>query len=85
MIAAARSELSAQSSVRVRWEQICTASDGHELTVTTSDGNSAQGYCFGVDVDGIRVNSPTQGVVKIARKTLSRIELESKKGNSSLL
>ena len=62
--------------IKVHWSDVCRAAAGNELTITTADGKTAEGYCLKVDIDEIQLSTTKQGVVKIARTALSRIEMQ---------
>jgi hypothetical protein len=60
--------------IRVRWEDVCRTSSTHQLSVTTSDGKTITGTCASTANDEIALTT-NQRVVKIARSTLSRIQM----------
>jgi len=55
--------------------------DGHELVLTTTGGETVEGYCLSIDVNGIRVTAKDGRVVQIARKTLSRLDMRRTKSH----
>ena len=73
--------LNAAEPLKVNWNQVCQAADGRELTVTTANGETTQGYCFSIKVDEIAVTTKDHNVVKIARSTLARIDVHRTKGH----
>jgi hypothetical protein len=79
--------LRAADPIQVDWNQVCRVADGRELTVTTVNGETTQGYCLTVKVDEIAVTTADHKVVRIARATLSRIDMRRAKGHqfSSLM
>lgn len=64
--------LHAGDSVTVPWERICAASAEHDLHVTTSAGDTWDGYCVSVDVNEVSVNANGK-IVRIARDSVNRI------------
>ena len=73
--------LYAADSKEVQWNQICREAHGRELLVTTADGDLVKGYCVSIDANNIAVKTKDRGVVKVARKTLSKLEMERSKGH----
>jgi hypothetical protein len=73
--------LYAAPPITVGWNQVCRITAGHELVVTTTTGDTVEGFCVGVDVSEITVNTWDHRVVKIARNTLSRIDMHRSKGH----
>jgi len=65
----------AADPIQVQWNQVCHAAGGREVTVTTASGEIVQGDCFAVDVNQIAVKTKDKGIVKVARKSLSRIDV----------
>ncbi len=53
---------------------MCRVAAGHQLNVTTSDGKTISGACTSTDADALSLNS-NQRIVKIARSTLTRIQM----------
>src|SRR5271165_2840067 len=41
--------LLADSSIKIHWEQLCSASAGHKLAISTADGKTLQGKCESTD------------------------------------
>lgn len=76
--------LHAAEPMAVRWNDVCSATRGHQLTLTTANGHSVDGYCISVDVEEIAVTTKDQRVVKIARTALSRIRMRSSKKGHQL-
>jgi hypothetical protein len=71
------------STIQVHWSEVCQAAAGSELTITTVNGKKVNGYCLKVDVDEIQLSNKAQGVIKITRSALSRVEMKrlSQKGH----
>jgi len=66
--------LHASEPIQVHWSEVCKAAGGDQLTVTTTNGDTVDGYCASVDVYDISVTTPDKRVIKIARTALARIE-----------
>jgi hypothetical protein len=49
---------------------------GKQLTIQTVDGSTVDGYCLSINVDEIAITTKDQRIVRIARKTLSRIHVQ---------
>ena len=62
------------ADLQARWNDLCRVAAGRQLNVTTSDGATLRGSCASTGADGLSL-STNQRVVKIARSTLSRIQL----------
>ncbi len=58
----------------VKWDQVCSVSVGKQLVVSTDSGEKVEGYCIGVTVDTLRVQTPT-GIVMVARSTVHRLQM----------
>jgi hypothetical protein len=58
----------------VNWDQVCRVSSGRQLVVSTTSGEHLEGYCFGVTVDELKVQTP-KGVVVVARSALHRLQM----------
>jgi hypothetical protein len=71
--------LHAADQIQVPWNEVCKTAAGNQLTIKTANGDSIDGYCLSVDVDEIAVTTKDQRVVRIARKTLSRIDMLTSK------
>jgi len=69
--------LFAQNPIVVPWNRVCETAYRKQLIVTTNAGESLQGYCFSIDADEIAVKTKDRGVVRIARRSLSRLQLYS--------
>jgi hypothetical protein len=64
----------AADDVHTRWNDLCRVAGGHQLNVTTSDGQTVSGSCSSTDADGLSLTA-NQRIVKIARSTLTRIQM----------
>jgi hypothetical protein len=62
------------ADLQAHWNDLCHVAAGRQLNVTTSDGKTVSGTCSSTDADGISLTA-NQRVVKIARITLSRIQM----------
>jgi hypothetical protein len=62
------------ADLQTRWNDLCRVAGAHQLNVTTSDGKTVSGSCASTDADGLSLTS-NQRVIKIARSTLSRIQM----------
>jgi len=71
----------AADSVTVHWDDVCRTSHGHQLELETTNGNVVSGYCMSIGVDEIAITTKDQKVVKLARKSLSRIQMHRAKGS----
>jgi hypothetical protein len=67
--------LFAANEKKVHWNDVCRAAEGNSITVKTSTGETVDGYCMSINVDEMAVRTKSQQVVRIARKTLSRIDV----------
>jgi hypothetical protein len=65
-------------------EQVCTVADGHQLTITTTNGDTVDGYCMSINVDEMAVTTKDRRVVKVARAALSRIQMQRSKNEQQL-
>jgi hypothetical protein len=64
----------AADDIHSKWTDLCHVAGRRQLNVTTSDGKTVSGSCTSTDADGLSLNS-NQRVVKIARSTLTRIQM----------
>jgi hypothetical protein len=64
----------AADDIHARWNDLCHVAGNRQLNVTTSDGKTLSGSCASTDADGLSLTA-NQRVVKIARSTLSRIQM----------
>ena len=66
--------LHAADDIHARWNDLCQVAGSRQLTVTTTDGQTVNGSCTSTDTEGLSLTS-NQRVVKLARSTLSRIQM----------
>ena len=71
----------AADPIQTQWNQVCRVTNGRELIVTTTNGDTVQGYCISIDVDGVRVRTKDGKVARIARTALARLEMRRSKGH----
>jgi hypothetical protein len=67
--------LIAAEPIATQWSEVCRVSVKHEIRITTIDGENVSGYCLSVKVDEIAVRTQDGKVVRLARTTLSRIQM----------
>jgi len=66
--------LLAADDIHTRWTDLCHVAGNRQLNVTTTDGATVSGSCTGTSVDELSLTA-NQRVVKIARATLTRIQM----------
>jgi len=69
--------LHAADPIQARWSEVCRAAGSDQLTITTANGDTVNGYCTSVDANDMSVTTLDKRVVKIARTALSRIDKHS--------
>lgn len=62
--------------INVKWNQVCQVAGHRELQLTTAAGEKVEGVCVSVSVDEISVRTSDKKVVKLARQTLSKLEVQ---------
>jgi hypothetical protein len=62
------------ADIQAHWNDLCQVAANRQLTVTTTDGRTVNGSCKSSDADGLSLTA-NQRVIKIARSTLTRIQL----------
>jgi len=67
--------LRADDALEVQWNKVCQVADGHELLVRTANGDTVQGICLSVNVDEMAVRTKDNRIVRVARGTMSRLEM----------
>ena len=79
--------LNAADPLETHWNQVCRVANGRELLLTTTAGDTLEGYCLTMNVNEIAVTTRDKKIVKIARSALSRIEMHRANGHqfSSLM
>lgn len=73
--------LLAADSIETNWNQVCRVADGRELIVKTANGDTVEGYCVSVDVDGLGVKTKDGQIKHIARTALARLDVQRSKGH----
>jgi len=73
--------LHAADPIQVQWNQVCRMAAGRELFVTTTNGDTLEGYCVSIDLNEIAVTTKDHKVVRVARATLERLEMHRAKGH----
>jgi hypothetical protein len=64
----------AADDIHARWNDLCRVAGSHQLNVTTTDGIITKGTCASTSDSEIALTA-NQRVVKIARSTLTRIQM----------
>ncbi len=62
----------AEPPKEVQWSELCQASGRHPLQVTTTNGETSEGYCLSVTVNEMTIETKQHKIVKIARAAFSR-------------
>jgi hypothetical protein len=62
------------ADLQARWNDLCHVAGTRQLNITTSDGKTLSGKCASTSPDELSLNN-NQLVVKIARSTLTRIQM----------
>jgi len=62
------------ADLQARWNDLCRVAGSHQLNVTTSDGKTVSGTCASTNADTLSLTF-NQSVLKIARSTLTRIQM----------
>ena len=62
------------ADIQAHWNDLCHVAANRQLSVTTTDGRTVNGSCTSSDSDGLSLTA-NQRVIKIARSTLTRIQL----------
>ena len=60
--------------VQARWDELCRVAGTNQLNVTTADGITESGHCLATRNDELSLEA-NQRIVKIARSTLTRIQM----------
>jgi hypothetical protein len=77
--------LCAADEIQVHWNEVCRAAAGNRLTIKTVNGDTVDGYCLSINVDEIAVTTKDQQVVRVARRALSRIDVQRSKNDGHQL
>jgi len=59
----------------VQWNKVCSVAGNRELSITTQNGETVQGYCTRINVNEIAVTTEDKRVVNIARSALAHIRV----------
>jgi len=65
--------LLADNSIQTRWEQLCSASGGRKLSISTLDGKTIHGKCVSTDATELRLNLGSDNVVSVERSAIKQI------------
>jgi hypothetical protein len=68
--------LRAADEIRVEWNQLCKTTEGHQLTIQTTGGETVEGACLSISLDEVALATKGNGVVKLARATLAHIDMQ---------
>jgi hypothetical protein len=64
--------LYAGDTIEVPWNQLCRQLNFHELAVTTTTGETVEGYCMSIDVNQVSINV-NGNPVRVARTKITRL------------
>jgi len=76
--------LHAAEHIEAHWSEVCRVADGHRLTITTTNGDTVDGYCNSINADEMAVTTKDRGIVKVARTALSRIQMQRSQNGHQL-
>src|SRR5271168_2055440 len=65
--------LPSDNSIQTQWEQLCSASAGRKLSISTLDGKTMQGKCVSTDATALRLNRGSDNVVSVERSAIKQI------------
>ena len=68
--------LFAADQIRVQWNELCRTSQGHQLNIRTSAGETVEGACLAITVDEVSIQTRDHRVVKLTRAALARVEMQ---------
>lgn len=71
--------LHAADSITVNWNQICQKAG--DLIATTVTGETVAGFCVGVTVNEISIQTPDRRIVKVARDKVAQLITRRPKGH----
>lgn len=60
-------------TVDVPWNKVCQTARNQQMRITTSTGETVEGYCISIGVDELTVRTRDNQAVRIAKSALSRI------------
>jgi hypothetical protein len=72
--------LRADDPIETPWNDVCKVASGQQLTVTTIDGATVEGYCIRINADGMGFRTLDSQAITIARTAISRVRLRAIKG-----
>jgi hypothetical protein len=64
----------------VAWDQLCAEANGRQIEIKTQTGENVYGFCSQVSDTEVTVRLQDKKFVKIARATLSKVEVHRAKG-----
>lgn len=64
--------LFAADTIEVPWSQLCREANFHELSITTTTGETVDGYCMGIDVNQISIGFDGKAK-RVARASVARL------------
>jgi hypothetical protein len=76
----ASSTLLHADTVEVPWAKVCEVSHGLRLIVTTTNGETTEGYCTSINVDEIALTND-QRVIKVAKTAVAHLAVHRVKGH----
>jgi hypothetical protein len=71
-VAISSAPLYAGDTIEVPWNQLCRQANFHELAVTTTTGETVEGYCMMIDVNQVSIDV-NGNPVKVARANIARL------------
>jgi hypothetical protein len=69
-----------RADTEVEWAKICTASQGNQMVVTTTTGETVQGFCTSINVDEMALRNDRK-VIKIAKNTIAALRVHHVKSH----
>jgi len=72
--------LYAGDTIEVPWTQLCRQLNFHEVTITTTTGETVEGYCMMIDINQVSINV-NGNPVKIARANIARLLMTPRRNN----
>jgi hypothetical protein len=68
-----------RADTEVEWDRVCAASQGNRLVVTTTTGETEEGFCTMITVNEVGLTTG-QRMTKIAKDKISRLRVHRVKG-----
>ena len=65
--------------IDARWTDLCRIASQRELTLTTTSGESVEGYCIAIDINRVTIRSNANAVIGVARSTLAKLEVKKRR------